>query len=109
MNPMILLAGAILSELIATTSLKLSSGFTRPMPSVVVVVGYAVAFYLLSLSLKHIPLGTAYAIWSGVGTAGTFLIGVWLWGESVEWPRILGIALIVGGVLLLNFFSKGHG
>jgi multidrug transporter EmrE-like cation transporter len=109
MHPMLLLALAIASEVAGTTSLKYSEGFTKLTPSVIVVVGYGLAFYLLSLSLKHIPLGTAYAIWSGVGTAATAVIGVLLWREIVDLPRVLGILLIIGGVVLLNAFSPSAG
>ena len=69
--------------------------------------GYGAAFYLMSLSLKSIPLGTAYAIWSGVGTAATAAIGVLLWRESLDPLRLLGIGLIIGGVVVLNVFSRG--
>lgn len=105
MNALLTLFLAIVSEVIGTTSLKYSEGFTRLGPSAIVVVGYAAAFYLMSLSLKQIPLGTAYAIWSGVGTAGTALIGIWLWNETFDLPRALGIALIIGGVVVLNMFG----
>lgn len=96
------LFAAILLEIVATTSLKLSDAFTRLVPSVVVVIGYGAAFYMLSLSLKSMPLGTAYAIWSGVGTALTAIVGMILWQESVSPLRILGIAIIIAGVVLLN-------
>lgn len=99
---------AIASELVATTSLKLSDGFTKWVPAVVVVVGYGAAFYFLSLSLKHVPLGTAYAIWSGIGTVGTVIIGVLLWQEKLDAWRVLGIVLIVLGVALLNVMSPGE-
>jgi multidrug transporter EmrE-like cation transporter len=105
-NALLLLLAAIVSEVIATTSLKLSSGFSRPLPSILVVLGYGAAFYLMSLSLKYIPLGTAYAIWSGVGTAATVAIGALLWKESLDPARLLGIALIIAGVVVLNFLSK---
>ncbi len=106
-NALLLLLAAIVSEVIATTSLKLSEGFSRPWPSLIVVIGYAASFYLMSLSLKQIPLGTAYAIWSGLGTAATVAIGAWLWKESVDPARLFGIALIIAGVVVLNFWSKG--
>lgn len=102
-----LLALAIIFEIIATNALKLSEGFTRLAPSLVVVLGYGMAFYLFSLSLRAIPLGTAYAIWAGVGTAGTAVIGVWLWQESLDPLRIFGLILIVGGVVILNV-GGGH-
>ncbi|WP_019121565.1 DMT family transporter [Brevibacillus massiliensis] len=96
------LISAILLEITATTALKLSDGFTRWLPSTVVVIGYAASFYVLSLALKYLPLGTAYAIWSGVGTALTVVIGIILWKESVSPVRLLAIAIIIVGVVLLN-------
>jgi multidrug transporter EmrE-like cation transporter len=106
MNPMLVLFLAIASEVIGSTSLKISGGFSRPLPSIVVVIGYGAAFYLLSIALKTIPLGTAYAIWSGVGTVGTVIVGVLLWRESFDLPRFAGVALIVVGVVVLNAFSE---
>jgi small multidrug resistance pump len=106
MNPFVILFLAIVFEVIATTSLKASEGFTRLLPSVVVVVGYGVAFYLLSQALKTIPIGTTYAIWSGVGTAVTVMIGVVLYREGIDLPRIIGIGLIILGVLVLNLFNS---
>jgi small multidrug resistance pump len=107
MSPTAYLLGAILSEVIATNALKLSEGFTKPVPSLVVVVGYGIAFYLLSLALKDIPLGVAYAIWSALGTVGTVLVGVLVWKMPLNLPSILGIVLIVVGVILLNVFGEG--
>ena len=78
---------AVLSEVIATTSLKFSEGFTKLVPSVIVVVGYGVSFYLLSLSLKVMPIGTAYALWSGIGIVLTVIAGIVLWRESLDWAR----------------------
>jgi small multidrug resistance pump len=106
MSTIILLFGAILSEVIATTALKFSEGFTRLIPSVIVVVGYSAAFYLLSLSLRTISIGVAYAIWSGVGIVLTVVAGLFIWHERLDAARIIGIALIIGGVLIINLFSK---
>lgn len=97
---------AVVSEVVATTSLKVSNGFSKPLPSVLVVVGYGAAFYFLSLTLKHMQLGTAYAIWSGLGTAGAVLAGVLLWREQLDIGRIVGIVLIVIGVIILNLFAE---
>jgi len=108
MKPILYLLLAIVSEVIATTSLKASQGFTRLWPSAVVVVGYGAAFYLLSLSLKQIPLGVAYAIWSGLGTVGTVLIGFFVWRETLDLYRGLGIALILIGTVILNL-TKADG
>lgn len=97
---------AIASEVIATTALKFSNGFTQWIPSVVVVVGYAIAFYLLSLSLRTISIGTAYAVWSGVGIVLTVAAGYFIWREPLDAARILGTLMIVGGILVINLFSK---
>jgi multidrug transporter EmrE-like cation transporter len=105
-NAMLILLGAIASEVVGTTFLKLSEGFSRPIESVVFVVGYALSFYLMALSLKYMPLGTVYAIWSGLGTAATVAVGVILWKEVLDPARIIGIVLIIVGVVVLNFLSK---
>lgn len=97
---------AVLSEVIATTALKFSEGFTKLVPSVVVIVGYGISFYLLSLSLKTIPIGTAYAMWSGIGIVLTVFAGIVLWKESMDWARGIGIILILVGILIINLFSK---
>lgn len=97
---------AILAEVIATSALKASNGFSNLWPSIVVVVGYGVAFFCLSLTLKQMPLGIAYAVWSGAGTALIALIGVTIYQQKLDLPAIVGIALIVAGVLVLNLFSK---
>jgi len=97
---------AVLSEVTATTALKFSEGFTKPTPSVVVVLGYGLSFYLLSLSLQMMPIGTAYALWSGIGIVLTVIVGMLLLGESMDWARGIGIALIIGGILIINLFSK---
>ncbi len=97
---------AILAEVIATSSLKASNGFSRPVYSVVVIAGYAIAFYCLSLTLRTVPLGIAYAIWSGVGVALVTLIGWFAYRQHLDVPAIVGIALIVVGVIILNLFSK---
>jgi small multidrug resistance pump len=102
MHPALWLALAIGSEIIATVSLKLSNGFTKPIPSVVVVLGYAMSFYALSISLRTIPLGVVYAIWSGVGTAAIVVIGVFLFRETLDLVKVVGIGLIITGVVMLN-------
>jgi len=102
MNPWLLLAFAIAGEVIATTSLRFSQGFTRPVPVVFVVFGYGFAIWLQSLVLKQLPLGTVYAVWSGVGTAITALLGVWLFREALTPAVAIGILLIIGGVIVLN-------
>ena len=97
---------AIVSEVIATSALKAASGFTRLGPSLLVVVGYASAFYFLSLTLRTIPLGVAYAIWSGVGVALVTAVAWVFYGQRLDWPALIGLALIIAGVLVLNLFSK---
>ena len=97
---------AVVSEVTATTALKFSEGFTKLIPSLVVVAGYGLSFYLLSLSLKVIPIGTAYALWSGIGIVLTVIIGAVLWREQMDWARGIGIALIIIGILVINLFSK---
>jgi len=106
MKTALILFFAILSEVIATTSLKLSDGFTKIVPSLIVVIGYGASFYLLSISLKVIPIGLAYAIWSGVGIVLTVIAGILIWRESLDWARVFGIILILLGVLVINLFSE---
>jgi small multidrug resistance pump len=106
MKTALILFFAILSEVIATTSLKLSDGFTKLFPSVIVVIGYGASFYLLSISLKVIPIGLAYAIWSGVGIVLTVIAGMIIWRESLDWARVIGIVFIILGILVINLFSK---
>lgn len=103
------LLGAIVSEVIATSALKASEGFSRLWPSVLVVTGYAAAFYLLSLTLRSIPIGVAYAIWSGLGIALISVIGWVLYDQSLDRAALAGIALIVAGVLVIQLFSKSSG
>ena len=100
--PYVLLAFAILAEVLGTTALKYSEGFSRLWPSVGTVVGYALSFVLLAQTLKSMAVGTAYAIWSAVGTALVVAIGIVFFGESATVTRILGIGLIIAGVVVLN-------
>jgi small multidrug resistance pump len=104
-NPYALLGAAILSELLATTSLKLSEGFSNPLPSVGVVVGYGAAFYLLALVLEELPVGLVYATWAALGIVGIAAVGVVAFGETVDLAGLAGIACIVLGVVLLNVVS----
>ncbi|MED0010000.1 multidrug efflux SMR transporter [Escherichia coli] len=106
MNTWFLLFIAILSEVVATASLKLSEGFTKLIPSVVVVIGYVIAFYCLSLTLKSIPLGIAYALWSGLGIVTVSILGWFIFGQKLDSWGLLGILLIICGVLVLNLLSK---
>ena len=97
---------AIVAEVIATSALKASMGFTRPLPSAVVVVGYGLAFYLLSLVLRTLPVGVAYAIWAGLGIVLVTFVGIVVFGEKPDLPAVIGISLIVAGVVMLQVFSK---
>ncbi|MEQ8296564.1 MAG: multidrug efflux SMR transporter [Nitratireductor sp.] len=100
------LAAAIMFEVVATTALKQTDGFTRLWPSLVTVGGYALAFYFLSLPLRVLPVGIIYALWSGVGIVFITAIG-WVWfRQTLDLAAIIGILLIVAGVLVLNLFSK---
>ncbi len=100
---------AIIAEVIATSALKASDSFTRLYPSIITVIGYMVAFYFLSLTLKTIPTGIAYAIWSGVGIILISLIGFFWFKQSLDLPAIIGLALIILGVIVINVFSKSVG
>ena len=97
---------AIVAEVIATSALKASVGFTRPLPSLLVVGGYGVAFYLLSLVLRTLPVGITYAIWAGLGIVLVTLVGIVVFGEKPDLPAVFGISLIVAGVVTLPVFSK---
>lgn len=103
--PWLYLILAIAGEIVGTTALKASEGFTRLGPSLIVVAGYGVAFFLLAQVLRTIPLGVTYAIWSGVGVAAITLIGWLVYGQRLDGPAILGIGLIVAGVVVLNLWS----
>ncbi len=106
MHPFLLLLLAIASEIAGTSALKASEGFSRLGPSVLVVAGYGLAFYFLSQTLRAIPVSTAYAIWSGLGTAGMAVLGVLVWREALDLPRVIGLMLIIAGVVVLNVFSR---
>ena len=106
MQKWIFLVIAIISEVIATSALKSSAGFTRLWPSIIVVTGYASAFYFLSLTLNVIPIGIAYAIWSGVGIALIALISWLYFKQPLDFAAIVGLLLIVAGVVVINLFSK---
>ncbi|MBK9708663.1 MAG: QacE family quaternary ammonium compound efflux SMR transporter [Acidobacteria bacterium] len=102
----VFLTVAIVSEVIGTSALKSSEGFSRLWPSAIVVVAYASAFYFLSLTLKTLPVGVAYAIWSGAGVALIALIAWVIYGQALDLPAIIGMLLIVAGVVVLNLFSN---
>ena len=105
MNKWMLLGLAILSEVVATSSLKSTEGFTKLVPSVIVIVGYCAAFYFLSMTLDTIPIGIAYAVWSGVGVAGIALVSVLFLDQRLDGAALIGMGLIVAGVVVLRVFS----
>ena len=102
----VFLSIAILAEVIATSALKSSEGFSKIIPSGVVIVCYGISFYFLSLTLKTIPVGIAYAIWSGVGITLISIIGYFIYRQSLDLSAIIGILLIIAGVIVINLFSK---
>lgn len=105
MQHWVFLSVAIISEVVGTSALKASEGFTRLGPSAIVALSYAISFYFLSLTLRTMPVGVAYAIWSGLGVVLIALISWVLFGRSLDFPGIIGISLIVAGVIVLNLFS----
>ncbi|HKS99175.1 MAG TPA: multidrug efflux SMR transporter [Rugosimonospora sp.] len=108
MGAWLLLAGAILTEVVATSALKLSDGFSRLVPSIVVAVGYILSFVLLAWALKlNLQVSVAYAVWSGAGTAAIAVIGVLLFDERITVPKVIGILLVIMGVVVLNL-STSH-
>lgn len=106
MNAYVYLALAIVAEVIATSALKASEGFTRLGPSLLVAAGYGIAFYFLSLTLKSVPVGVAYAIWSGAGIVLIALIGWLVLKQPLDLPAVLGMGLLVAGVAVIQLFSK---
>ena len=108
MNGYAWLGGAILAEVIATTMLKASEGFSKPLPAAITVVGYALAFWCLSHSMKSVPVGVGYAIWSGVGIVLITAIA-WVWfKQALDLPALIGMGLILAGVLVINLFSRAQ-
>ncbi|MDQ0214519.1 small multidrug resistance pump [Oikeobacillus pervagus] len=103
------LALAIVGELIGTSLLKASEGFTRLYPTIGVAVAFIGSFFFLSMAIKTIPLNTAYALWSGIGVVATTTISVLIWKEKINGASIAGITLILIGVVILNLFGPGHG
>jgi len=106
MLPWFALAVAIVAEVVGTSFLKASQGFTKPLPVLAVVVGYGLSFYFLSLTLETIPVGIAYAVWSGVGLVLIATVGWLAYGQSLDLPAVIGMGLILTGVVVLNLFSK---
>lgn len=96
---------AIIAEVIATSALKSSQGFTKPLASIIVVVGYGIAFYCLSIVLKTIPIGIAYAIWAGLGIVLISIVGYFFYQQKLDGAAVIGMSLIVLGVFIINVFS----
>lgn len=109
MTHWIYLSAAIISEVIGTSFLKSTGGFTRLAPSLIVLVAYVASFYFLSLTLRTLPLGIAYAVWAGTGVALIALVGFALFGQKLDAPAVIGILLIISGVVVINVFSKSVG
>lgn len=104
--PLVSLFIAIIAEVLATTALKSSNGLSRLLPSLAVILGYGVSFYFLSITLKSVPTGIAYALWSGIGIILISLLGWYVHKQSLDLPALLGLALIIAGVMVINFFSN---
>lgn len=100
------LAAAIVAEVVATSSLKACDQFTKPIPSVLVLVGYGIAFYLMTIVLKFIPMGVTYALWSGLGIVLVTITGAIVYKEVPDIPAVIGMGLIVAGAVILNLGSK---
>ena len=96
---------AILSEVLATSMLKASDGFTKLIPSIVTFIGYSVSFYFLSMVLKYIPMGISYAIWSGLGIVLISIVGLLVFKQELDLPGIFGMVLIISGVIIIHLFS----
>ncbi len=97
---------AIIAEVLATSALKEAEGFSRLVPSLIVVAGYGASFYFLSLVLQTIPIGVAYALWAGLGIGLITIVGVVMFGQKMDLPAVIGIALIISGVFVLRVFSS---
>ncbi|KAF0811828.1 Multidrug transporter EmrE [Andreprevotia sp. IGB-42] len=106
MTHWIYLAIAIVAEVIATSALKASAGFSRLIPSSIVIAGYGIAFYFLALTLRTLPVGVAYAVWSGVGIVLVSLVGWVVYKQALDAAAMGGMALIIAGVLVMNLFSR---
>lgn len=109
MSHWLALAIAIVAEVIATTALKASNEFTRLLPSLIVVVGYGTAFYFMSISMRILPIGIMYAIWSGMGIVLISVLGWLVYRQALDTPALIGIAFIIAGVIIINVFSKTVG
>ncbi|WJN58983.1 multidrug efflux SMR transporter [Pseudomonas sp. SO81] len=109
MSGYLYLAIAIVAEVIATTALKAVEGFSKPLPLILVVIGYGIAFWMLSLVMKSIPVGVTYAIWSGLGIVLISITGLVIYGQKLDLAALAGIGLIIAGVLVIQLFSGSTG
>lgn len=109
MTGYIYLAIAIAAEVIATTSMKALAGFSRPLPLMLVIVGYSLSFWMMALVVKTIPVGIAYAIWAGLGIVLVSVAAALIYGQKLDLPAALGMALIIAGVVVIQMFSKSTG
>jgi len=100
---------AVVAETIATSALQASHQFTRLLPSIIVVVGYGIAFYFMAVTLRYMPVGIVYAIWSGLGIVSIAIIGYVVFGQRLDLPAVLGLGLIIVGILIIHLFSKTAG
>ena len=103
------LALAIVAEVIATSALKASAEFTKLLPSAIVIIGYCVAFYMMTLAIRTIPIGVTYAIWSGVGIVLISSVGAIFYKQTLDAPAMIGMGLIIAGVVVIHAFSKSVG
>ena len=106
MNPWFLLGFAIVIEVIGSNCIKASNGFSKPLPTVIAIGAFVIALYLLSIITKTLPLGIVYSVWSGVGIVLTTLVAMFVSGQKPDLPSIIGMALIISGVLVINLFSN---
>lgn len=104
--PYLILALAVLAETIGTTALQASQQFTKLGPTIIVILGYGTAIFLLGIALRHFPVGIAYAIWSGLGIVFIAVIGLVVFGQRLDWPAVLGMTMILAGILTIHLFSK---
>ncbi|MCS0026260.1 SMR family transporter [Vibrio alginolyticus] len=111
MPPMLALSIAIVCEVIATSYIPKTEQFTKMMPSTVVLIGYGIAFFLLSVTVKTMPVGVVYAIWSGAGIVLVATVGCFVYGQRLDLPALVGIGFILTGVMIVNLLSRtvGHG
>lgn len=106
MSAYIYLTIAIIAEVIATSSMKALAGFSKPVPLILVVFGYSISLYLLSLVVKTIPVGVAYAIWSGMGVVLVSIVALYIYQQKLDIPAIVGMSMIVAGVVVIQIFSS---